>query len=453
MIFDLCADELAYSKKQIEAWQTLVHVCRRWRTVVFGSPRRLNLRLSCSSKTPARDTLGVWPALPLEVIINARGFPVKSVDDIVAVLKRSNHVRKIALIGVLGSDLEKGSAAMQVPFPELTYLELTSNEMAVLPDSFLGGSALRLQYLYFRGIPFPGLPKLLLSATHIVNLRLYDIPHSGYTSPETMVPALSALTSLRVLYLGFQSPRSLPDRSSRRPPPPTRFILPALINFSFKGVSEYLEDLVARIDAPRLDTLRITFFNQIAFDTPQFIQFISRTSTSEALVKASVSFEDGNAIIDISSQSYYRTLKVTIPCRELDWQVSSLEQVCTLCLPPFSMLEDLYISEKPSWQSDWQDNIENTLWLELLFPFTFVKNLYLSKELARRIVPALQELVEGRTTEVLPALQNIFLEETQPSGPVQEGIEQFIATRQATDNPITISRWDKREARSQEVDA
>jgi hypothetical protein len=209
---------------------------------------------------------------------------------------------------------------------------------------------------------------------------------------------------------------------------------------------------VTRIDAPRLDTLRITFFNQIVFDTPQFIQFISRTSTSEALVKANVSFEDGNAIIDISSQSHYRRLKVTIPCRELDWQVSSLEQVCTLCLPPLLMLEDLYISEEPSWQSDWQDNIENTLWLELLLPFTSVKNLYLSEELARRIVPALQEQVEGRTTEVLPALQNIFLEETQPSGPVQEGIEQFITTQQATDRPITVSRWDRREARSQEVD-
>ena len=27
------------------AWQSLVHVCRRWRGIVFGSPRRLGLRL------------------------------------------------------------------------------------------------------------------------------------------------------------------------------------------------------------------------------------------------------------------------------------------------------------------------------------------------------------------------------------------------------------------------
>jgi hypothetical protein len=124
----------------------------------------------------------------------------------------------------------------------------------------------------------------------------------------------------------------------------------------------------------------------------------------------------------------------------LDWQVSSLEQVCTWCLPSLSKLEDLYISEELSWRPNWQDNIENTLWLELLHPFTAVKNLYLSEEFARRIVPALLELVEGRMTEVLPALQTVFLEGLQTSGPVQEGIGQFVAMRQAS-HPIAVSRW------------
>jgi hypothetical protein len=31
------------SKEEIEVWQTLVHVCQRWRNLVLGSPRRLNL--------------------------------------------------------------------------------------------------------------------------------------------------------------------------------------------------------------------------------------------------------------------------------------------------------------------------------------------------------------------------------------------------------------------------
>jgi hypothetical protein len=50
-------------------------------------------------------------------------------------------------------------------------------------------------------------------------------------------------------------------------------------------------------------------------------------------------------------------------------------------------------------------------------------------------------LVEERMTEVLPILQNIFLEELQPSGPVQEGIGQFVAARRLSGHPITVSSW------------
>ena len=47
------------TKTRIEEWQSLVHVCRRWRSLVLASPRRLNLQLYCTPKTPARDTLDI----------------------------------------------------------------------------------------------------------------------------------------------------------------------------------------------------------------------------------------------------------------------------------------------------------------------------------------------------------------------------------------------------------
>jgi hypothetical protein len=204
-----------------------------------------------------------------------------------------------------------------------------------------------------------------------------------------------------------------------------------------------LEDLVAYIDAPRLNKLEVTFFNQIVFDTPQFIQFITRTPIWETFEKANVVFEYGVATVNLSSRTPgHGNLTVTILCIEFDWQVSSMEQVCTLCLPPLSTLEDIYIYESRRSQPDRQDNIENMLWLELLHPFTSAKNLYLSKGFASRIGPALQELVGGRATVVLPTLQNIFLEGLQPSGTVQEGIQKFVAARQVTSHPIAVSHWD-----------
>ena len=88
--------------------------------------------------------------------------------------------------------------------------------IAVVPNSFLGGSAPRLESLPLKDTSFPGLPKLLLSTTHLVDLYLDNIPYSGYISPDGMVAALSTLTSLEGLVLGSKSPRSCPDQASRR---------------------------------------------------------------------------------------------------------------------------------------------------------------------------------------------------------------------------------------------
>jgi hypothetical protein len=366
------------------------------------------------------------------------------VDNIIVGLERRDRVCKIYLANVRSSVLEILLAQMQQPFPELTRLIIWSDDktVSVVPDSLLGGSAPRLEYLELNGIPFPGLTKLLLSATHLAILRLFNIPHSGYISPEAMVTAFSSLTSLEHLTIEFHSPRSCPDQANRRLPPSTRPVLPVLTYFGFKGVTEYLEDLVACIDAPRLSSLRTTFFNDIVFDTPQLMQFISRTSMSRGFKKAHFTLRNCEAGHDFSSQtSDDGSLNVNILCRGLEWQLSSLKQVCTSCSPFLSMLEDLYIYEHPYDSPDWRDDIENGLWLQLLHPFTAVKNLYLSEQIALRIGPALQELAEGKTTEVFPALQNIFLEGFEPSGPVQEGIGKFVTARQVASRPITVSSW------------
>jgi hypothetical protein len=77
------------------------------------------------------------------------------------------------------------------------------------------------------------------------------------------------MTSLRTLRFRFRSPRSCPIRQRRRPLPLTRVVLPALTLLEFKGVSEYLEDLVSRIEAPALHIIYISFLNQLIFNIPQ----------------------------------------------------------------------------------------------------------------------------------------------------------------------------------------
>jgi len=103
------------------------------------------------------------------------------------------------------------------------------------------------------------------------------------------------------------------------------------------------------------------------------------------------------------------------------------------------MIENLYIKDPHRhvvWENDAIENNLWLLWLELLLPFPMVKNLYLSKHFAPGIAAFLQEIVG---TEVLPSLQNIFVEGLEPSGPFQESIGQFVATRELSGHPITIS--------------
>ena len=366
--------------------------------------------------------------------------PSLSTDDVIAALGQSNRVCEVHM-NLAGWQLENVLAAMQVPFPELTDLRLISYEDTppVIPDSFLGRSAPRLRFLHLHSIPFPGLPKLLLSAIHLVELDLHHIPHSGYISPEAMVALISVSSSLEKLSLYFQPPQSRPDWESRSLLPLKRTILPALHYFSFQGFTEYLEQVVTHIDTPQLGRMRIIFFDQIDFDCPRLTQFINCTPALKALNEAHVRLCTATASVTLQSLFVSDNLLIDIWCSELNRQLSAIKQVFNSSLQPVSTIEYLYIRHRSS-QRVW--TIENTLWLELLLPFTAVKNLFLSKEFVPGIAVALQELDGGRVIEVLPRLEEIFIEGLEPSGPFQERIGRFVVARQLFDHPIAISSWD-----------
>jgi hypothetical protein len=441
-IFDAYLSE-SWDEPWVEAWHTLVHVCRKWRTIVFGSPRRLNLRLYCTAITPVREMLDIWP--PLHIVLSVFSGERWGMDNVFAALEHNDRICDLTFYGVPSPQLENGLAAMQHPFPELKTLHLQARfkTMPVVPASFLGGSAPHLQRLFLDSIPFSGLPNLLLSATRLIDLDLRGIPDSGYISPEAMSTCLSVLTRLESLVIEFESPRFLSDRESRRPPPQTRTLLPVLTKLQFKGVDEYLEYLLARIDVPLFNNLEITFFHRDIFYTPQLTLFISRAPKFNARDTAYVYFSLIDVSVTIQQQTFDGDLKLGIFCEIPDQQFSSVAQVCNSFFPQalIPAVEHLHIG----WEghSDWQAEgyFENNRWLELLQPFTAVKDLYISLDFTLHIASALQELAGERVTDVLPALQTLFLE-LLPSGHVQEAIGQFVASRQLSGHPVVISLWE-----------
>ena len=437
-------------------WHRLVHVCRRWRSAIFVSPNFLHLRLVCGPRTRL-EHIGIWPPLPI-TIRDQPYWPIPDDYDFDAAIVHPDRVCEIYLYNLTSPVLQRLVSATQEQFPALIHLRLDycfelfdSHPAPGLPDGFLGGSAPRLQSLRLDHIAFPALPKLLLSATDLVCLSLWRIPHSGYISPEAISTALAVLANLKYLFIGFESSLSRPDRESRRPPPRTRTVLPALTSFHFNGVNEYLEDLVARIDSPLLNSITIIFFERLTshWHIRQLAQFMRRTTGFQELNEVHVSFADYD--VTVLSPLAIRSDKrsgLKIQYEGLNWQIPSLAQ----SFPPFfpSMVKHLYIYEYDELSHRFslprtQGDIENMRWLEFFHPFTAVENLYVSKAFTPCIMP-LQDLVGARTTEVLPTLQNIYLEGSQRSA--SPAIGKIVAARQFSGHPINVSSWqNKREIR------
>ena len=397
--------------------------------------------------------LYVWPTLPIVIEEWSHDHiqlpSEKKVDNIVAALEHRNRVRQISLGNLGSSQLDAFTRSMQDPFPMLTHLELwsTFEPATVIPDSFLGGSSPLLRSLRFWNIPFLALPNLLLSTNHLVYLRLRHIPHSGYISPESMVNCLSSLTGLETLDFSFLSPRSHPGPPARHPYSFTRVDLPALTEFFFHGVSEYIEDFVARINAPLLSHIRIAFFNQLVFDVSQLSRFIGRVEIFKAPCQSQVHFDDGFTFVKLSPFEDIvdgpRTLVFYIKCTPSEWQLSSLAQVCCSSLSPLQRsLESLDIAHFYTPPEHWHDDMENMQWLELLQPFIAVKDLYLFGVLALPVARALQELTGERATDVLPALQGIYIQSHHVPGAVREALGPFIAARQLS-YPVVLHHTER----------
>jgi hypothetical protein len=362
------------------------------------------------------------------------------VENLMAALKHHDRTCEIYIMNISGSALETLATVMNEPFPALTDFALgtTDESIPVFTEKFLGGSAPpRLRSLNIRGIPFPTFPTFILSATHIVVLCILDIPTSAYISPDIMATCLAALPNLKHLTFGFRSPLSRPQISS---PPLTRAALPTLTHLSFSGVSEYLEDFLARIDTPLLNRLVVALFMDLIFDIPRLHGFVRRMTQSKPFKQAKIEFSGPVIKITLGSSTRFA---LEIRCERPDWQLSSMVQVFSQQLPILSHVERLELRESPWEFIRWKDgpDLDSLMWLELFRLFIAVKRLYISEILVPPIAAAFHKHTGEMAQGVLPVLRKLFLEGFQPSGPVYETIKPFVAARQLSGHPVAIRDW------------
>jgi hypothetical protein len=448
-------------------WKTLVHVCQRWRYLVLESPIRLNLQLFCTEKTPVEKLLHVWPAsLPISIHSSSNygwwssEYLRDGFGNILATLKHCDRIRQIHITNRVHTRWKKIVTAMQGSFPVLRSLFLHSLDRGerihicgTLPDTFLNGSAPCLQHLTLRAIAFPSLPRFLSSTSDLTTLHLVNIPDSGYISPVTMATSLSALPKLESIYINFKSPPPFgpyPQRSDRPVPPPTRFVLPALTELQFQGMSEYLEVLTARFDAPLLAHFDITTYHQpeLVLDIPQTIRFFDHLEWPRPSSVALHFDPYSNATINVYSDTMPHSFcprSWSIMGKWFDWQVSAVAHIFSQILPFRSSVESLII-QCPDFRphaniSDLiqQDQMDSTLGPELLHSFTSVRSLEISAPIESFIAAALQGLTESSATEVLPSLRSLSIVGKMSDETVQQGIRSFVAARQHSPHPVIIS--------------
>jgi hypothetical protein len=413
-------------------WQTLVHVSRRWRCIVFGAPRRLNLQLVCTAARPVREMLDIWPALPIVLRISDAQGGIE--DNVVAALEQNGRVCEI-YVEVLTSGGHLSGVILELmgaSFPELTHVDLMSYHpyirggTLVIPDSFLSGSAPRLQSFCLKGVVFPTLRKLLLSATGLVRLRLEDTPSSGHFSPEKLADCIASLTRLEDFAIQTRFCVFRLDRAHH-----IHTVLPMLTTISFEGQSEYWEDLFACLDAPLLNRLIIKFQAPTTFDISRISLILGVPEPFTGFRQAELFFDDD--FVEVALSQGATTLMLSFVCRYWIWHLRYLTQSSHL----FDDGRELNYRDPLIWRH----NPKNA-WLDLLHFFTTVENLYLSEELASRVALALQELDSEQVTVILPALKYIFIESLGPSGPVQ--FEKFIVARELSGHPVAVQPWWRR---------
>ncbi len=292
-VFDFCHPEPSETRDEsiYNWWHGLVHVCRRWRQIIFTSSRWLNLQLLCTPKSPAGNLkdLDTWPQIPIAIKVEGLGNHLNPTqeDNLLTAFEHSDRVCSVTANLLIQPQLEMVVKMMLKPFPALTYLRLSIKfetfDLRILPSGFLGGPSPGLQELDLSCISSPALPSILSSTSNLVALHLRNFPMTNHISTEAMAKHLAVMTKLESLTIEFNHyyMHHFPALNVR-----ARATLPTLTQFQFRGPHWYLENLVAQLDTPRLFDLTVIILipqtrtqattHPVVQQFPQLFPFIDR---------------------------------------------------------------------------------------------------------------------------------------------------------------------------------
>jgi hypothetical protein len=423
-------------------WFEISHVCQRWRKVILRSASYLGIFLVCTKCTPVADVLRHSPPLPLLIDYSNINDDISAEEEeeSILALKQYHRVRRVRLQMPVTS-LQKLIVAMDDEYPILEYLIIIhpvkdDSSISRFPETL---QAPHLRHLLLEGFALPMESRLLTTAVGLVTLYISMVHSSTYFHPNTLPRWLSFLPKLETLIVEFAFP--VPNRDLERQlmhtPITTPVTLPNLRYFKFQGVSTYLEALVHRITTPRLEKLQIVFFNQLTFSVSRLFQFVNAT---ENLRFKSAKFKIFDKGVDVEVYPYegaeMYALSIAIDCSDLDWQVSSVEQIFNLLSSLFSAVGHLTLEHRvPSRSSEERNEADRTEWHRLLGSFRNVKALRVDEGLVEELSRCLQLDNGELPLELLPELQELTY---FGGGNTGDAFTSFIDARQDAGRPLIL---------------
>ena len=386
-----------FLESSLRSWPILVHICRKWRHLVFASHRALQLRLFCTHGTPVLKALDCWPTLP--IVVEYGGFSAlnppapEDEGDILAALKRSDRVSSIHL--TVTKSLLKNLPSIRGKFSKLEDLVLHSQDgkHLFLPSKIRSGnwSGTHLRVLHLTRVEFSAPFRLLSSSRDLVDIQLHDISNNRFLSPNALAGALSGMARLRSLSLSFLSTTAYQTTIPlSKKCVVNHVVIQSLSCLKYRGASSYLDNLSARLDAPYLADIEITFFNDPPFNISNLGEFINRTGLLKLRRRADILCSERAISISLTQ------LCLTFPvlCESpVPQPLLSMTQICSR-LSALHLMEEIRIKVVPSsWL--YTTNCEN--WVNLFnglkwFHITGNSNPFMNIMRPSRSLPALLKL-------------------------------------------------------------
>ena len=292
-------DDQQYDKqwRKKYAWFNLVHVCRRWRAVVFASCSRLDLNIVVGPEKPDQieTTLSRYFKLPILVDYSSRPGgrygPRREITGSVlwrmrAALRERDRVRAISFGG--GWPVDLLFDATNHPFPALESLVLCFpfHEKPYIPTTFLRGSDhsdLPLRRLKLYSCSLVSVSGFLLFATALTDLTL-NVPYDTmrFESSQSQELILACLQGMQSLCsLDLTTPNHLPGSEFHYSTPVP---LLKLTRFHYSGPGIFLNNLISGLSAPslqngcfRLGTISPVYLSRAIDDVREEFRSISVT--------------------------------------------------------------------------------------------------------------------------------------------------------------------------------